>query len=1158
MPYGSVSELPAAAKRLPGHGKRIFKAAFNSAHRQYGDEKRAFATAWSAVKTKFKKSGEDWVAKQEAGTGGLSMHQLLADLQKVYKDYLDAAPLSQMVAAKDALDLIAQVAANPDNDFSKLRGLEEKCVIVRGKELLQHMGATPAVPHEHDFPGSLNHRIRCVCKAVREQMPEYVDDWGFVLAVYPDHVVTCAVDYDDYDTCNGDYWCIPYTFDEDCGEVTFGDPEPVDVATVVIGKGDGDDDDGGMQSQGGLKQMEGSDGSGEYGNTKPGKKDEKSSDGQDFKTDNGQKFSKGAYLIVPDAKSPSTWKIRIEETPGKITIPQLGRAYAALTKGFRGNKVDAEAGDVSAALSKLKGLYKKHGGDWPGDKKEQAAGDVPEWLAQGKEPLGGDQELTQTHTVQLQWDGVKHDTGVMRVSGVATQANIVNSKNEVYPLEVWQDNLPRLQRLAQSGKLVGESQHPSDGRASLDRTCIKFEKLWQDGNYIKFDGLVLPTDPHGINIQTLIQNGVSIDISSRGRGSLKQQDWEGVQGVGVVQRGFRCDGFDFVVAGASPGSTITDWQMQSADPKTTTEDTEEDVETKEILEKIAASMEQVGTLAATVAKQGEILQSLTAAPPTPPQNPAPTAAAAPDPEEERRQKSMAVMEQMLVRSRIESLSQEIRERRQWPQQWVNKYRQLIENSKPANLEAVEQAATRAEDIVAEILQQAPQFPGNGFTVQADKGDRGFRNGAQLLDHLVKDLPDNDLEQQFADTAFRRRDENGNPIIPGHFRTPRRQMRKWLDNIARYQDSNFNGPGALKELVLLSQGFDPSCTADQVLFQDCSAAGSTTVGNSGAPQSAIFIFPLVRRVFPQLIATELASVQPMDRPDGKIFFLDAYRQSPGVNSVDAGGATVTGEMRIDRSDSFSSSYANNPGECQVTQTIQLRLSSVSVTADNKKLQAVWTIEELQDLRAYHGLDASLELVGSLSREIALEWNETVLNELVLNATGANLTFGTSNPTGYTQKEWDEYISRTLDSASAQIFKKRHGDITHIVAGPDAWVKLAATFRVGTHPRDGANPEQYAGLTLTPFMQGTLSNVKTYKTSFWAATNTNTIMVLRRGSDWSDTPYVWAPYLDYVSPVLTLPNTFNQNQGIMSRVAHKVVVSDAIGTVTIAQGQTGVPL
>ena len=79
------------------------------------------------------------------------------------------------------------------------------------------------------------------------------------------------------------------------------------------------------------------------------------------KTENGQEFSSSAYLIVPDPSKPSTWKLRIEESPGKVTVAQLGRAAAALGKGFRGNKVQASSGDRASALRKLRARYKSLG-----------------------------------------------------------------------------------------------------------------------------------------------------------------------------------------------------------------------------------------------------------------------------------------------------------------------------------------------------------------------------------------------------------------------------------------------------------------------------------------------------------------------------------------------------------------------------------------------------------------------------------------------------------------------------------------------------------------------------------------------------------------------------------------------------------------------------
>src|SRR6185437_1743941 len=115
--------------------------------------------------------------------------------------------------------------------------------------------------HISSFPGSLQHQIRCVCAALREddEKQMYLGDWGAVLAVFPDKVITCAVDDDDFDK---DYWSIEYTFDSETHEVTFGEATPVDVRTVVVPATEEDEDAE-------QTQMEGSDGSGEYGDTKP-------------------------------------------------------------------------------------------------------------------------------------------------------------------------------------------------------------------------------------------------------------------------------------------------------------------------------------------------------------------------------------------------------------------------------------------------------------------------------------------------------------------------------------------------------------------------------------------------------------------------------------------------------------------------------------------------------------------------------------------------------------------------------------------------------------------------------------------------------------------------------------------------------------------------
>ena len=69
MPYVTTADLPPAVRRLPPHGQEIFLSAFNSAWDSNSDrdpreqEETAFRVAWAAVKKRYRKQGEHWVAK---------------------------------------------------------------------------------------------------------------------------------------------------------------------------------------------------------------------------------------------------------------------------------------------------------------------------------------------------------------------------------------------------------------------------------------------------------------------------------------------------------------------------------------------------------------------------------------------------------------------------------------------------------------------------------------------------------------------------------------------------------------------------------------------------------------------------------------------------------------------------------------------------------------------------------------------------------------------------------------------------------------------------------------------------------------------------------------------------------------------------------------
>jgi hypothetical protein len=80
-----------------------------------------------------------------------------------------------------------------------------------------------------------------------------------------------------------------------------------------------------------------------------------------MKTEDGETFPAAAYAYVPDPNTPSTWKLRLWESPDKKeTAHQVGAACAALSSGgFRGNKAAIPAKDMAAVKRKVRAAWKR-------------------------------------------------------------------------------------------------------------------------------------------------------------------------------------------------------------------------------------------------------------------------------------------------------------------------------------------------------------------------------------------------------------------------------------------------------------------------------------------------------------------------------------------------------------------------------------------------------------------------------------------------------------------------------------------------------------------------------------------------------------------------------------------------------------------------------
>jgi len=249
-------------------------------------------------------------------------------------------------------------------------------------------------------------------------------------------------------------------------------------------------------------------------------------------------------------------------------------------------------------------------------------------------------------------------------------------------------------------------------------------------------------------------------------------------------------------------------------------------------------------------------------------------------------------------------------------------------------------------------------------------------------------------------------------------------------------------------------------------------------------------------------------------------------------------------------------------------IDIKVDSVAVTAQTKKLKAKWTPELGQDLNAYHNLDAEVELTSILSEQIALEIDREILGDLVNGATastyywsrspglfvnretGAEIGASSAAPdfTG-TVSEWYETLAETINDVSAQIHRKTlRGGANFIVCGPEVAniLEFTAGFRASVTHDDEVG-------SVGAVKVGSMS--KKFDVIVDPYFLRNVILVGRRGSSFLESGYVYAPYV----PLQTTPTIFGvedfvPRKGVMTRYAKKMVRPDMYGLVVV-QGIIG---
>ena len=141
------------------------------------------------------------------------------------------------------------------------------------------------------------------------------------------------------------------------------------------------------------------------------------------------------------------------------------------------------------------------------------------------------------------------NNGAMYLSGIMQKADELNGNGRVYPRQVLVREVRNYQKIVNEGRALGELDHPEDSVVNLKNASHMVTKVWWDGNNVMGKVKLLNT-PSGNILKSLVGSGVKLGISSRGLGSVHEDN----NGSTVVEDDFQLICFDFVSEPSTTGA----------------------------------------------------------------------------------------------------------------------------------------------------------------------------------------------------------------------------------------------------------------------------------------------------------------------------------------------------------------------------------------------------------------------------------------------------------------------------------------------------------------------------------------------------------------------------------------------------------------------------
>ena len=317
--------------------------------------------------------------------------------------------------------------------------------------------------------------------------------------------------------------------------------------------------------------------------------------------------------------------------------------------------------------------------------------------------------------------------------------------------------------------------------------------------------------------------------------------------------------------------------------------------------------------------------------------------------------------------------------------------------------------------------------------------------------------------------------------------------------------------------------------------------------------------LVRRALPNLMAYDICGVQPMTGPTGLIFAMRSRYSAPDgaeafyneANTVFAGtnGNGTVANAIVNLSQNVAAMTMANTGtgdttanfEPKVMANMAFSIERVSVTAKTRGLQASYTMELAQDLKAIHGLDAETELTNILSTEILSEINREVVRTVyatanvgILGASSAVFNLSSNTDTsGRWQVEKYKSLLFAIERASNKIAKDtRRGKGNMLIVSTDVASALAMTGLLDYNSALSNNTNLAVDDTGNTFAGTLFGRIKVYVDPY-SVTNTDYVVVGYKGSSPYDAGLFYCPYVPLQMVRAIDPDNYQPKVGFKTR-------------------------